>query len=178
MGSSRSERRNGSAAGLAILLVACSPTFDWREHMAEGTGLVTSFPCRPDRHSRSVGVGGTTVRMEMLVCNAGGATFAVNFFDAADAPAVEAGLASLRTAVLENIRAGPPRQRSLELPGMIPTPSAVRLTADGRGPEGRAIHLEAAFFARGLRVYQAAIVGPPLTNEAVDPFFEGLKLPD
>ncbi len=164
------------AAGLALALQACSPTFDWRQHMAEGTGVVTTFPCRPDRHARSVALGGTTVQMEMLVCSAGGATYAVSFCDAADEAAVATALASLRAAMLANIQASPRRQQPLTLQGMSPASGSVRLTADGRGPDGSAIHLEAAWFAKGLRVYQAAVVGPPLSDEAIDPFFEGLKL--
>ena len=166
-----------AAATLAIALSACSPTFDWRQNVFEGTGIQTSFPCRPDRHSRSLDLGGATVRMEMLVCSAGGATYAVGFFDAAEPAAVTSGLARLQAAMLANVGGGRPLQRPLKLPGLNAGPGAVRLAVDGRRPEGGPLHLEAAFFAKDLRVYQAAVVGPPLPSEAIEPFFDGLSLP-
>lgn len=177
----RHRRRVSATAVAAVLSVgaaACSPTFNWRETRAEGSELVVSFPCRPDRHSRAVAVAGITVTMQMLVCSAGGATYALSFYDARDAQAVATGLESLRTGMLANIQAAPPRERPLRMAGLPATPGASRLSADGRRPDGGVLRLEAAFFAKDLRVYQAAVVGPPLTDDAIDPFFEGLKLQD
>ena len=39
----------GAAAALvaAIVAVACSPTFDWREARPDGSGVALMFPCRP-----------------------------------------------------------------------------------------------------------------------------------
>ena len=64
--------------------------------MAEGSGLVASFPCRPDRHGRSVVLGGKTVQIDMLVCPASGATFAVSFFDVTDPAGIGPALGALR----------------------------------------------------------------------------------
>jgi hypothetical protein len=36
---------------------------------------------------------------------------------------------------------------------------------------------EAAFFVKGLRVYQASVIGERLSPEMTDNFFAGLKLP-
>ena len=55
-------------------LGACSPTLDWRETAAEGSGVVAMFPCRPDRHARTLDLVGSKLKMEKLVCPAGGAT--------------------------------------------------------------------------------------------------------
>ena len=49
-------------------LSACSPTLDWRETAAEGSGVVALFPCRPDRHARTLELVGSKLKMEMLVC--------------------------------------------------------------------------------------------------------------
>jgi hypothetical protein len=59
---------------------------------------------------------------------------------------------------------------------MTPHPLAARLSLEGRGTDGAAVHEQAVFFARGLRVYQATVVGPVLDAEAADTFFSGLKL--
>jgi hypothetical protein len=72
------------ATALAATLWACAPPLDWREFQAEGSGIVATFPCKPDRHSRSVALAAQTVRMEMLVCSAGDVTFALSFADLAD----------------------------------------------------------------------------------------------
>jgi hypothetical protein len=39
-----------------------------------------------------------------------------------------------------------------------------------------AVHQEAAFFARGLRVYQASVISPKIDRDAAETFFAGLKL--
>ncbi len=164
------------AAVASIATAACSPTFNWRDTRAEGTDLLTSFPCRPDRHSRAVVIGTTTVAMQMLVCSAGGATYALSFYDASDVAAVARGIEDLRSGMLANVRAGPPRTRPLKIAGLAATPGVARLSADGRRPDGGDLRLEAAFFADELRVFQAAVVGSTLSDEAIDPFFEGLRL--
>ncbi len=99
------------AAALALALWACSPTLNWRENIAEGTGLTTMFPCRPDRHARSLDLAGAQVHMQMLVCSAGDATYAVSFFDASDAAAVGPALAKLQAAMMANIGSPAPCAR-------------------------------------------------------------------
>jgi hypothetical protein len=54
---------------------------------------------------------------------------------------------------------------------------SARLDLAGRRPDGAAVRQQAVFFAKGLRVYQASVVGETLSGEAVDTFFAGLKLP-
>lgn len=166
------------AAAVALALWACSPTLNWRENIAEGTGLTTMFPCRPDRHARSLDLAGAQVHMQMLVCSAGDATYAVSFFDASDAAAVGPALAKLQAAMMANIGSPAPVPGELRVPGAAPLPQSARLSAVGNRPDGRPLRLEAAFFAKDRRVYQAAVVGTALSEEAVDPFFTGLRLSD
>ena len=47
---------------------------------------------------------------------------------------------------------------------------------DGRLPDGRRIVEHAAFFARGLRVYQVTMLGESLDAEAIDTFFDSIKV--
>lgn len=157
-------------------LSACSPTLDWRETRFDGSGIVASFPCKPDRHARSVTVGTVRARMEMLVCEAAGATFAVMFFDVADPAGVTAALADLRAAASANLGGAATQPAPVDIPGMTPNPQAARLTLAGRLPDGAPVQESAAFFVRGLRVYQATVIAAKLSPEAVDPFFAGLKL--
>jgi hypothetical protein len=162
---------------LAAALCACSPTLDWREMQAEGSGVVASFPCKPDRHARTVPLAGRPVRMEMLVCSAGGATFGLSFIDVAEPARVSATLIELQRLAIANIGAGTPGSTPLQVPGMTPNPDALRLRLEGRGPDGTAVSEQAGFFVKGLRVYQATVLGRSWPAEAADTFFAGLRLP-
>jgi hypothetical protein len=143
----------------------------------EGAGVVAMFPCRPDRHARAVVLAGSQARMEMLVCAAGGATYALSFFDVAEPAGVTPVISELRSLAVQNLDASAPRWSELQVDGMTPNPRAARLSVVGRLPDGAAAVVEAAFFVRGLRVYQASMVGTKLAPESTDTFFAGLRLP-
>ena len=156
---------------------ACSPTFDWRETAAEGSGVVAMFPCRPDRHARSVELAGAKRQMEMLVCAAGGATFALSFADLADPAQVGPALAELRLTALRNVQATLPEIAPANIAGMTPNTEALRVSIVGRLPDGSAVREQAVFFSKGLRVYQGAVIGAKPAPEAHQIFLSGFKIP-
>jgi hypothetical protein len=162
--------------GVACAAIACSPTLDWRELRPEGSGIAVSFPCKPDRHARTLAVAGHPVRMEMLVCSAGGATYALSFADLPEPVAVVPALAELRAVAVANIAAPPSPLLDLRVPGMTPNVQAGRIAVSGRLPDGAAVQEQAAFFAKGLRVYQASVIGAHLGGEAAETFLTALKL--
>lgn len=166
-------------AGLATAsaALACSPTLDWRELRPDGSGIVLRLPCKPDRHARSLVMAGHAVRMEMLACSAGGATFALTFADLPDPAAIAPALAELRERAVANIGAAPAAPAGVNVPGMTPNPQAGRITLSGRLPDGVAVQAQAVFFAKGLRVYQASVIGARPDGEAQEIFFAALKLP-
>ena len=168
-------------AALVVVLVAvlgaCSPTLDWREFTPEGSGLRVTFPCRVDRHARPVQMAGATVRMEMLVCGAGDATYAVSFFDVADPAQVSAAMAEWRATAIRNVQGAAPLQQPWQIKGMTPNAESTRLSVAGQLPDGAAVREHALFFARGLRVYSATVLGANPPPQAVDTFFSGLKFP-
>jgi len=170
-------RPNCIAALAATLAVACSPTLDWREFVPEGSGLSMTFPCRTDRHARPVTMGGAQVQMEMLVCSAGGATWAVSFFDVADPAKVSATLAEWRGAAVANVRGVLPQPAPMHVKGMTPNDQAVHVVVSGTLPDGAAVQEHAAFFVHGLRVYSATVIGAAPAPQAVEAFFNGLKFP-
>ena len=159
------------------LLGACSPALDWRELRPEGSGVEVQFPCKPDRHARTVPLAGLRLRMEMLVCGSDGATFALSFVDVAEPAAVGRVLDELRVLTVANIGGGETAVQALQVPGMTPNPKAVRLSVVGRLPGGAAVQQHAAFFSKGLRVYQASVVGAKLSKDTSDIFFGALRLP-
>ena len=160
---------------LAIALEACSPAFDWREFAPEGSGVIATFPCRPDRQTRNVTIAGTQARMNMLTCSTGGATFALGFVDIADPARMAQALSELRAATVSNLQGTNPKPEALHVAGMTPNAQAVRLSIDGRLPDGAPVQTHASFFAKGLRVYQATVLGPALTPQVTQPFFNGLR---
>jgi len=165
------------AALLAACGAACTPAFDWREFMAEGSGVVTTFPCRPDRHTRAVVVADSKARMEMLTCATGGQTFALSFVDVADPARVTDTLLELRAATVANVQGVQSRVVPALVAGMTPNAQAVRLATLGRLPDGVAVHAHAIFFTKGLRVYQATVIGVQPAPEVIETFFSGLKFP-
>ena len=161
----------------ALLIAGCSPTLDWREFVPEGSGISASFPCRPDRHARPVAMAGATVRLEMLVCSAGDATYALSFLDSPDAGRVSALLDDWRAITVRNVQGAAPQLAPVNVPGMTPNARATRLVVAGRLPDGSAVQQHAAFFAHGLRVYAATVIGAKPQAAAVETFFSALRFP-
>jgi len=164
------------AAAALVAASACTPANDWRELRPEGSGIVVMFPCKPDRHARTVTLAGRATRMEMLVCGVGGTTFGLSFADIDDPVAVSVAVDELRAAAAENIGATVVSQQEAQVPGMTPNARAVRLRLEGRRPDGTALREETAFFVRGLRVYQATILGPAIAADVQESFFAALRL--
>ena len=163
------------AAALAV--TGCAPALDWREFVPEGSGIHVAFPCRPDRAARPVSLAGSDVRMEMLSCSASGMTFALGYVDAGDPGQVAPLMAALRASAVANIRAQGPEAAALAVPGMTPNPESVQVALRGQLPDGGSVGEHAAFFARGLRVYQASVIGGAPTPGAVDTFISSLSFP-
>jgi hypothetical protein len=165
------------ALALVAALWGCAPALDWRELQAEGSGIVARFPCKPDRHVRSVTLAAQAVRMEMLVCSVGELTFALSFADLADPGQVGSTLQELQSLAVSNLGAAPADRVELQVPGMTPNPNAARLRLEAVQPDGKTLQEQASFFAKGLRVYQATVLGRKVPGESADAFFAGLRLP-
>lgn len=160
---------------LAASTAACSPTLDWREFVPEGIDLRVTFPCRPERYARTVVLAGAKLQMDMLVCAAGETTYALSFANVVDPARISATLDDLRASAVGNVHGSEPRLMPLQISGMTPNERALRLTTSGRLPDGSAVQEHAAFFARGLRVYQASVIGAKPAPEVVEAFLGGLK---
>ena len=128
-----------------------------------------------DRHARTVMLAGARVRMEMWVCTAAGSTFALSFVDVADPAQVGNTLGELRAAMLSNVHGVSPRLAPSQVIGMTPNPQATRVDCAGQLPDGAPVQAHAAFFAKGLRAYQASTMGARPEPSGVEIFFGGLK---
>jgi hypothetical protein len=115
--------------------------------------------------------------MELLVCSAGGSTFALGFVDIADPVRVTPALGELRDVMLANVNGAAGRVVPAQVTGMTPNPQALRLATSGRLPDGAPVQAEAMFFVKGLRVYQATVIGTAPAPQVIETFFGGLKFP-
>lgn len=162
----------------SLLLMACIPTFNWREARPAGTGLTLLLPCKPDQAQRSVPLGGQPTELAMLGCDAGDATFALGVATVNDASQVGAVLAGWQTATLTHIKAkaGAEQATLLKVPGAALQPQAVRVRATGQRADGSAVQSQAAYFAQGRQVFQAVIYADQITPEVAETFFSSLRL--
>lgn len=162
-------------AGL-VTLAGCSPALDWREIRPEGSGVTMLFPCRPDRHERQVRLDDRTVRMQMHSCSASDATFSLGVIEASGPGEVTPMLAALRAGASANLAADGPVPLPIAVAGMTPNPESALLRIAGHLPDGRPVSLHAAFFVKGMRLYQASAIGKVIPANASDTFFEAIRI--
>ena len=137
------------------------------------------FPCRPALQERKVPLGGETLPMRMHSCSAGGANFSLAALDVTDPARVTPELAALRAQVLANLAGAATELQPLALAGATPNPESARLHIVGKRPDGSRVVADAAFFVKGLTLYQATVLGSEGVpgREAVDTFFGAIRLP-
>lgn len=173
-------RTFGQPVLLAVLALfaACSPTFNWRALPADGVPLRALMPCKPDKAEREVPLGGQPTRLQMRSCDTGGLTFAVAWADVGDAARVPAALSGWRRATLLSLRADPAladaAPQAVRVPGAT---QALGLQAEGSGPDGDPMRMQAVHAVRGSLIVQAAIYGRAIDDRVATTFFEGLELP-
>lgn len=170
-----------AAAALAVgaASLACSPVFDWRETRPEGSDAALMFPCRPVKQERTVRIGAAVLPMRLHSCSAGGASFALGTVDVADPAEVTPLLAAFRAQAAANLTGAATEQGAFSPPGATPNPQSARIAIAGARPDGRRVVAQAAFFVKGLRLYQATVLGADDAGgrEAVDTFFGAIRLP-
>jgi hypothetical protein len=167
------------AIGVATVLLACAPALDWREARPEGGSVTMMFPCRPERQERPVRIGVQTLTLRLHSCTAAGSRFALVTGNAADAARVTALLEAWRAQTVENVDGAATIEPSAAVPGSTPNAQSVRLRIVGRRPDGHPVVEHAAFFVKGLTLFQATVIGAgePADREAIDTFFGSIRLP-
>ncbi|MBN8510422.1 MAG: hypothetical protein J0L57_17660 [Burkholderiales bacterium] len=142
----------------------------------EGSGIVMMFPCRSASHARRVTLARSVVRLELHACSTAGATWALAFADLEDPALIGPAMDELRAAAAANLGASSIREEALQVPGATPNPASRRVDLRGRAPDGRKLEEHVAVFSKGLRIYQATVLGEHLEPEAAGTFFAGLRL--
>ncbi len=158
-----------------LSLSACSPALNWRQTSPQASGVTLLFPCRPDKDERTIRLGSSSLRMQMHACRAGDAAFSLAFVDVADAAQVGAVLAALRAAAQANL-GGPATAEPWRARGATPNEQSMLVRIDGHLPDGTNVVEHAAFFVKGMRLYQATALGGPLDADALASFFDSIQV--
>lgn len=167
---------------LLALLAACNPVFNWRETRIGDDGVVVLLPCKPDRATRSMPLGGVPAEIEMAGCQAGGATFAIARVQVVDLSEARERLAAWRAATREQWSGATLEEQPAALPKAAPTPAPLALRATGAKTDGEASQARMLWFVQSTvgakpAVYQAMVLGTPSQDDASSTFFEGIHLP-
>ena len=163
----------------AMLLMGCSPDLNWRQTGFEGSKLKADLPCKPDRTTREVPLGGLPVNLQVAGCESGTAMVAV--MSAALPPGADANALMLgwQQATLANMVAQDPQRQAWAHPGMMPLPATQRVSAQGLRTDGQAVALQAVWgaFVEGdhVRLVHAAVYDRKVPAELADTLFESLK---
>ena len=159
----------------ALLLAACSPTYNWRELRPDGAALLATLPCKPDSAERDVPLIGEPVKLHMQSCTAGGQTYALAWAKLPNPDKAGEALAAWQGAALKSLQADPAQAQTWDAKVTGATISQA-FKLKGKDHRGVSIDSQTVYFAAGERVYQAAVYGEKLTVQATEPFFAGLKL--
>ncbi len=152
-----------AVAVLAGLVVSgCADDPQWREmRPPEFASLTLAFPCRPARSARRVELAAQPVELTLLSCQVPDVTFAASTALIDDPGRVGAMLQALSRATAANVGAELPSPRVIHIPGMTPNDHSAYHEILGRRPDGAALRVQSAVFARGTRVYQLIRLGAP-----------------
>ena len=157
---------------LALLLIACSPKFDWREVRGTEAPFTILLPAKPDTVSRDMLLAGVEIKMQMMAAEIDGVSFAVGSAKVNDASKISGVLDAMQQGMLNNIHAVAEKENSA-----ASTLSAKDVVAYGKLANGQSVKFVGRFMARGAWVYQIVIIGKEkmLTPEVVDTFMTSFK---
>jgi hypothetical protein len=162
-------------AGLAGLLGACAPALDWRDVRPEGAQVQLQMPCKPNRQSRDVNLGGGRVNLALHACAAGQLTWGLAAADMVDPVLVGPALAELAASAAGNLAAQGAPLQPLAIAGATPNAASGLQRLSGRLPDGKPAQMQVAVFARGTWVYQASVLGEKIDEAAAQTFFASLR---
>jgi hypothetical protein len=160
---------------VAVSVLACSPTLNWRDVRPEGSSLGLLLPCKPEKAEKLVPLGSSPTTLRMLGCDAGGLTFAISAADVGSADQVPAVLQGWQQLTLTNMKAAKAvESKPLKLAGATGA-VPIWVIAKGQRADGTPVVGHAAYFAQGATVFQAVIYGAEVKADVAETYFSGLK---
>jgi hypothetical protein len=167
----------------ALFLSACSPDQNWRDVGFEGTTLKVQLPCKPDRTTRSVPLGGVPVDMQVVGCESGQAMVAVMSAPLQAGGDANAVLTGWRQATLAHAGVKQPltadQQQVWQRPGFLPLTAATRIQATGQGAQGQALSMYAVWGAvaegERVRLVHAVVYDRRDAADLAGTLFDGIR---
>lgn len=140
--------------GLAALLCACDPQYNWREIHGKEAPFSVLLPAKPATLARPIKLGEQEVTMNMTGAQVGHVSFAVGSVLLADPAQANAAVKLMQTALVNNING---KSKPMSAGGNT---GPVELEASGTPAEGTSYLLLARFATSGNRAYQVIVLGP------------------
>ncbi|MGI4847132.1 MAG: hypothetical protein ACRYGK_03205 [Janthinobacterium lividum] len=162
-------------ASAALVLMACSPTFNWREVHGTAVPYTVLLPAKPASFTRQVNLDGQPVMMEMTAAKVGEVSFAVGSASLPDAAAAAKALTAMQKAMVRNIQGAQLEQHPLA--SRAGNPAGREIEASGTSSSGQPVRLLARFIVRGNRVWQVVVLGATgnWPGEAAGVFLDSFK---
>jgi hypothetical protein len=181
----RPARSHATVAALAgcLLLLACSPPFDWREVRGAEAPYVILMPAKPTSSTRNVDLGGGPISMTMSVARAEDISFSITSGKLAQPAAAEATLLAMKSSLLRNTSAAIRKETAsttadgtklLALEGTFSLAPPAPTAKPGNAAQAL---LAARFAARNGFVYQVVAYGPEkaLSGQVLDTFLTSFR---
>ena len=168
---------------LTLALSACSPSQNWREVAFEGTSFKAQLPCKPDRTTRSVPLGGVPVDLQVVGCESGTAMVAVMSAALPVGSDASAVMAAWQKATLDNARVTQPlaagQQQAWHRPGQLPLATSLRVQAPGLRANGEPVNMDAVWGAvaegERVRLLHAVVYDRKIAVELSTTLFESIR---
>lgn len=169
------------AALAATLISACSPKFDWRDFRSAEAPYAVLFPSKPATHTRSISLGGETVKMQMAAAEVDGVTFAVGSAEMADAASAQSAIKAMKNTMVANIGGTITSEKQAAAAatsgGVNRQQQSIEVVAKG-SRNGEALRMVGRFIAKDKRVYQLVVIGKDkhMVDDEIDTFMRSFKL--
>jgi hypothetical protein len=167
----------------ALTLSACTPAQNWRDVTFEATALKAQLPCKPDRTTRSVALGGVPVDLQVVGCESGTAMVAVMSAALPVGSDASGVMAAWQKATLDNARVTQPltagQQQVWQRPGQLPLATSVRVQAPGQRANGEPVNMDAVWGAvaegERVRLVHAVVYDRKISAELANTLFESIR---
>jgi hypothetical protein len=164
---------------IALVVAACSPTYNWRDYSSPDAPYRVMFPAKPATYTRPVELDGMKVNMTMTAAEVEDTMFAVGSAEATDPQHAQAALAAMKTALVHNIGGTITKETATAAassPSVTGSNASLNIEATGTH-NGTPMHLIGHFEARDKRIYQVIVMGKAksVSPEQVEQFFTSFK---
>lgn len=158
---------------VSLGLLACSPTYNWREVRVGESSLIALLPCKAKKAERQVPMLGHTVQLYMASCDVADATFVFSFLRLAAGADPVAAAEAWKLATLASLKA-PPEQVREWVPPQRAGLAFKGWQVSGVRPSGQPVLVHVLPMARGQELYQAAVYGE-VPADVLEALVDGLR---